>query len=89
MLETLMYMALGLAYAAAKDAEKKEEERAIKEKQKLQEELKEIDHKTNLDIMYFYYSWYNNIPYNKVKQMHEDGTLKIEDLDKCLKEHQQ
>ncbi len=88
MLETLMYVALGLAYSAARDAEKKEEECAIKEEQKLQEELKEIDRKTNLDIMYFYYSWYNNIPYNRVKQMHEVGTLKIEDLEKCLKDHQ-
>ena len=88
MLETLMYVALGLAYSAVRDAEKKEEERAIKEEQKLQEELKEIDRKTNLDIMYFYYSWYNNIPYNRVKQMHEDGALKNEELEKCLKEHQ-
>lgn len=88
MLETLMYAALGLAYSAARDAEKKEEERAIKEEQKLQEELKEIDRKTNLDIVYFYYSWYNSIPYNRVKKMHEEGTLKIEDLEKCLKDHQ-
>ena len=87
MLETLMYVALGLAYYAARDSEKKEEERAIKEEQKLQEELEEIDCKTDLDIMYFYYSWYNNIPYNKVKQMHEEGTLKIEELEKCRKEH--
>ena len=87
MLETLMYVALGLAYCAARDSEKKEEERAIKEEQKLQEELEEIDRKTDLDIMYFYYSWYNNIPYNKVKQMHEEGTLKIEELEKCRKEH--
>ena len=88
MLETLMYVALGLAYSAAREAEKEEEEHAIKEEQKLQEELKEIDRKTNLDIMYFYYSWYNNIPYNRVKQIHEEGTLKIEELEKCLKEHQ-
>lgn len=88
MLETLMYVALGLACSAARGAEKKEEELTIKEEQKLQEELKEIDRKTNLDILYFYYSWYNNIPYNRVKQMHEEGTLKIEDLEKCLKDHQ-
>ena len=35
MLETLMYVALGLAYCAARGSEKKEEERAIKEEQKL------------------------------------------------------
>ena len=82
-----MYLGLGLAYCAARDSEKKEEERAIKEEQKLQEELEEIDHKTDLDIVYFYYSWYNNIPYNKVKQMHEEGTLDINELRQCFKEH--
>ena len=79
MLETLMYVALGLAYIAACDSEKKEEKR--------QKEIEEMERKTDLDIMYFYYSWYNNIPYNKVKQMHEEGTLKIEELEKCRKEH--
>ena len=43
MIETLMYLALGAAYIAAVDAEKKEEEQAKKEAEDLQKELDEID----------------------------------------------
>ena len=88
MLETLMYVALGLAYVAACDEEKKERERVVENERVLQKELEEIERETNLDIMYFYYSWYNNISYNKVRQMHEMGTIKIEELERCLEEHQ-
>ena len=83
-----MYLALGLAYVAARDAEKKEELRAKKEKEALQKELDEIDRKTEMDIMFFYYSWYNNIPYKKVVELYEKGGITIEQLQKCLKDHQ-
>ena len=81
MLETLMYIALGAAYIAAVDAEKKEEERQRKE-------AEEIEKKTEMDIMFFYYSWYNNIPYEKVVELYEKGQITLEQLKKCLKDHQ-
>ena len=88
MLETLMYIALGVAYIAAVDAEKKEEQQAKKEAEDLQKELDEIDRKTNLDIMFFYYSWYNNIPYEKVVELYKNGQITLEQLKKCLNDHQ-
>lgn len=87
MLETLMYAALGLAYIAACDAEKKEEQQAKKEAEDLQKELDEIDRKTNLDIMFFYYSWYNNISYNDVVKNYKNGTITLAQLEKCYREH--
>ncbi len=87
MLETLMYAALGLAYIAARDAEKKEEQQAKKEAEDLQNELDEIDRKTNLDIMFFYYSWYNNISYNDVVKNYKIGAITLAQLEKCYKEH--
>ena len=81
MLETLMYIALGAAYIAAVDAEKKEEERSRKE-------AKEIEKKTEMDIMFFYYSWYNNIPYEKVVELYKKGQITLEQLKKCLNDHQ-
>ena len=81
MLETLMYIALGAAYIAAVDAEKKEEERSRKE-------AEEIEKKTEMNIMFFYYSWYNNIPYEKVVELYEKGQVTLEQLKKCLKDHQ-
>ena len=88
MLETLMYLALGVAYIAAVDAKKKEEQQAKKEAEDLQKELDEIDRKTNLDIMFFYYSWYNNIPYEKVVELYKNGQITLEQLKKCLNDHQ-
>ena len=88
MLETLIYLALGVAYIAAVDAEKKEEQQAKKEAEDLQKELDEIDRKTNLDIMFFYYSWYNNIPYEKVVELYKNGQITLEQLKKCLNDHQ-
>ena len=81
MLETLMYLALGAAYIAAVDAEKKEEEQSRKE-------AEEIEKKTEMDIMFFYYSWYNNIPYEKVVQLYKKGQITLEQLKKCLNDHQ-
>ena len=81
MLETLMYLALGAAYIAAVDAEKKEEERSRKE-------AEEIEKKTEMDIMFFYYSWYNNIPYEKVVELYKKGQITLEQLKKCLNDHQ-
>lgn len=81
MLETLMYIALGAAYIAAVDAEKKEEERNRKE-------AEEIEKKTEMDIMFFYYSWYNNIPYEKVVELYKKGQITLEQLKKCLNDHQ-
>ena len=81
MLETLMIAALGVAYVAACDAEKKEEQR-------LQKELDEIDRKTDLDIMFFYYAWYNNIALEDVKKRYENGLISFAQLKKCLEEHQ-
>lgn len=81
MLETLMYIALGAAYIAAVDAEKKEEERSRKE-------AEEIEKKTEMDIMFFYYSWYNNIPYEKVVELYKKGQITLEQLKKCLNDHQ-
>lgn len=81
MLETLMYIALGAAYIAAVDAEKKEEEQSRKE-------AEEIEKKTEMDIMFFYYSWYNNIPYEKVVELYKKGQITIEQLKKCLNDHQ-
>ena len=88
MFETLMYLALGAAYIAAVDAEKKEEQQAKKEAEDLQKELDEIDRKTNLDIMFFYYSWHNNIPYEKVVELYKKGQITLEQLKKCLNDHQ-
>ena len=88
MLEALMMTVLGIAYVAACNEEEKEKKRAIENERVLQKELEEIERETNLDIMYFYYSWYNNIPYNKVRQMYKAGTIKMEELEKCLEEHQ-
>ena len=81
MLETLMYIALGAAYIAAVDAEKKEEEQSRKE-------AEEIEKKTKMDIMFFYYSWYNNIPYEKVVELYKKGQITLEQLKKCLNDHQ-
>lgn len=81
MLETLMYIALGAAYIAAVDAEKKEEEQSRKE-------AEEIEKKTEMDIMFFYYSWYNNIPYEKVAEFYKKGQITLEQLKKCLNNHQ-
>ncbi len=81
MFETLMYIALGAAYIAAVDAEKKEEEQSRKE-------AKEIEKKTEMDIMFFYYSWYNNIPYEKVVELYKNGQITLEQLKKCLNDHQ-
>ncbi len=81
MFETLMYLALGAAYIAAVDAEKKEEEQNRKE-------AEEIENKTEMDIMFFYYSWYNNIPYEKVVELYKNGQITIEQLKKCLNDHQ-
>lgn len=81
MLETLMYIALGAAYIAAIDAEKKEEEQSRKE-------AEEIEKKTKMDIMFFYYSWYNNIPYEKVVELYKKGQITLEQLKKCLNDHQ-
>lgn len=81
MLETLMYIVLGAAYIAAVDAEKKEEERSRKE-------AEEIEKKTEMDIMFFYYSWYNNIPYEKVVELYKKGQITLEQLKKCLNDHQ-
>ena len=81
MLETLMYLALGVAYIAAVDAEKKEEERNRKE-------AEEIEKKTEMDVMFFYYSWYNNIPYEKVVELYKKGQITLEQLKKCLNDHQ-
>ena len=81
MLETLMYLALGAAYIAAVDAEKKEEERSRKE-------AEEIEKKTEMDIMFFYYSWYHNIPYEKVVKLYKKGQITLEQLKKCLNDHQ-
>ena len=81
MLETLMYLALGAAYIAAVDAEKKEEKRSRKE-------AEEIEKKTEMDIMFFYYSWYNNIPYEKVVELYKKGQITLEQLKKCLNDHQ-
>ena len=81
MLETLMYLALGAAYIAAVDAEKKEEERSRKE-------AEEMEKKTEMDIMFFYYSWYNNIPYEKVVELYKKGQITLEQLKKCLNDHQ-
>lgn len=81
MLETLMYIALGAAYIASVDAEKKEEERSRKE-------AEEIEKKTEMDIMFFYYSWYNNIPYEKVVELYKKGQITLERLKKCLNDHQ-
>lgn len=81
MLETLMYIALGAAYIAAVDAEKKEEEQNRKE-------AEEIEKKTEMDIMFFYYSWYNNIPYQKVVELYKKGQITLEQLKKCLNDHQ-
>lgn len=81
MLETLMYIALGAAYIAAVDAEKKEEEQSRKE-------AEEIEKKTEMDIMFFYYSWYNNIPYEKVVELYKKGQITLEQLKKCLNDHQ-
>lgn len=81
MLETLMYIALGAAYIAAVDAEKKEEEQSRKE-------AEEIEKKTEMDIMFFYYSWYNNIPYEKVVELYKKGQITLEQLKKCLNNHQ-
>lgn len=81
MLETLMYIALGAAYIAAVDAEKKEEEQSRKE-------AEEIEKKTEMDIMFFYYSWYNNIPYEKVVKLYKKGQITLEQLRKCLNDHQ-
>lgn len=81
MLETLMYIALGVAYIAAVDAEKKEEEQNRKE-------AEEIEKKTEMDIMFFYYSWYNNIPYEKVVELYKKGQITLEQLKKCLNDHQ-
>ena len=84
-----MYLALGVAYVAACDSEKKEAELAQKKKEELRKELDEIDRKSEMDIMFFYYSWYNNIPYKTVMELYEKGEIKIEQLQKCLKDHQQ
>lgn len=81
MLETLMYIALGAAYIAVVDAEKKEEEISRKE-------AEEIEKKTEMDIMFFYYSWYNNIPYEKVVELYKKGQITLEQLKKCLNDHQ-
>ncbi len=81
MLETLMYIALGIAYIAAVDAEKKKEEQSRKE-------AEEIEKKTEMDIMFFYYSWYNNIPYEKVVELYKKGQITLEQLKKCLNDHQ-
>ena len=81
MFETLMYLALGAAYIAAVDAEKKEEEQSRKE-------AEEIEKKTEMDIMFFYYSWYNNIPYEKVVELYKKGQITLEQLKKCLNDHQ-
>lgn len=81
MLETLIYLALGVAYIAAVDAEKKEEEQSRKE-------VEEIEKKTEMDIMFFYYSWYNNIPYEKVVELYKNGQITLEQLKKCLNDHQ-
>ncbi len=81
MFETLMYIALGAAYIAAVDAEKKEEEQSRKE-------AKEIEKKTEMDIMFFYYSWYNNIPYEKVVELYKKGQITLEQLKRCLNDHQ-
>ena len=80
MLETLMYIALGAAYIAAVDAEKKEEQS--------RKEAEEIEKKTEMDIMFFYYSWYNNIPYEKVVELYKKGQITLEQLKKCLNDHQ-
>ena len=88
MLETLMYLALGVAYVAARDSEKKEAELQRKKQEELKRELDEIDRKTEMDILFFYYSWYNNIPYKKVVELYEKGKITIEQLQKCLKVHQ-
>ena len=88
MFETLMYLALGVAYVDACDSEKKEAERARKKKEELRKELDEIDRKSEMDIMFFYYSWYNNIPYKTVVELYEKGKITIEQLQKCLKVHQ-
>ena len=76
-----MYLALGAAYIAAVDAEKKEEERSHKE-------AEEIEKKTEMDIMFFYYSWYNNIPYEKVVELYKKGQITLEQLKNCLNDHQ-
>lgn len=76
-----MYIVLGAAYIAAVDAEKKEEERSRKE-------AEEIEKKTEMDIMFFYYSWYNNIPYQKVVELYKKGQITLEQLRKCLNDHQ-
>ena len=81
MLETLMYIALGIAYIAAVDAEKNKEEQSRKE-------AEEIEKKTEMDIMFFYYSWYNNIPYEKVVELYKNGQITLEQLKKCLNDHQ-
>ena len=81
MLETLMYLALGAAYIAAVDTEKKEEEQ-------IRKEAEEIEKKTEMDIMFFYYSWYNNIPYEKVVELYKKGQITLEQLKKCLNNHQ-
>lgn len=81
MLETLIYLALGAAYIAAADAEKKEKEQSRKE-------AEEIEKKTEMDIMFFYYSWYNNIPYEKVVELYKKGQITLEQLKKCLNDHQ-
>ncbi len=81
MLEILMYLALGAAYIAAVDAEKKEEEQNRRE-------AEEIEKKTEMDIMFFYYSWYNNIPYEKVVELYKKGQITLEQLKKCLNDHQ-
>ena len=76
-----MYIALGIAYIAAVDAEKKKEEQSRKE-------AEEIEKKTEMDIMFFYYSWYNNIPYEKVVELYKKGQITLEQLKKCLNDHQ-
>ena len=75
-----MYIALGAAYIAAVDAEKKEEQS--------RKEAEEIEKKTEMDIMFFYYSWYNNIPYEKVVELYKKGQITLEQLKKCLNDHQ-
>lgn len=61
--------------------EKKEEEQSRKE-------AEEIEKKTEMDIMFFYYSWYNNIPYEKVVELFKKGQITQEQLKKCLNDHQ-
>lgn len=63
------------------DAEKKEEKQSRKE-------AEEIEKKTEMDIMSFYYSWYNNIPYEKVVELYKKGQITLEQLKKCLNDHQ-